>query len=89
MAKNHRGTGVRTLPSRGRGECPRCHTTGIKLVYEVEIDGKKVKVCKVCNGALKNIARREVPVKQEAAPAAETPAEPAAQEPQVEQADAQ
>ena len=82
MAKNHRGTGLRTLPSKGRGECPRCHKTGIKLVYEVEIDGNKVKVCKFCNGALKNIARREAPAKvsepaAETTPAAEASAETA------------
>ena len=77
MAKNHRGTGMRSFPSRGRGECPRCHKTGIKMSYEVEIDGNKVKVCKVCNGALKNIARKQAPVK-EAAPAPATEPAPEA-----------
>ncbi|MBR7064083.1 MAG: hypothetical protein IKI31_02895 [Treponema sp.] len=84
MAKNHRGTGMRSLPSRGRGECPRCHKTGIKLSYEVEIEGNKVKVCKICNGALKNIARKEAPAKAapvaEAAPVADAPAPEASAE---------
>ena len=36
MAKNHRGTGIRTLPAHGRGTCPLCKSTGIKVVYEKE-----------------------------------------------------
>ena len=30
-----------------------------KVSYEKEIDGNNVKICKVCNAALKNIARKE------------------------------
>ncbi len=79
MSKNHRGTGIRSLPSRGRDECPVCHKTNIKVLYEVEIDGQKVKVCKFCNAAMKNKARREAPAKEPAAPAAEAPAEATAE----------
>ena len=77
MSKNHRGTGIRSLPSRGRDECPVCHKTNIKVLYEVEIDGQKVKVCKFCNAAMNNKARREAPAKEPAAPAAEANEAPA------------
>ena len=79
MSKNHRGTGLRSLPSHGRDECPVCHKTNIKVLYEVEIDGQKVKVCKFCNAAMKNKARKEAPAKEPvaAAPAAEASAAPA------------
>lgn len=78
MSKNHRGTGLRSLPSHGRDECPVCHKTNIKVLYEVEIDGKKVKVCKFCNAAMKNKARKEAPAKEpSAAPAAEANEAPA------------
>lgn len=60
MSKNHRGAGIRSLVKHGRGECPVCHRTGVKVLYEVEVDGKKVKVCKVCNAMFKNKARKEV-----------------------------
>ena len=79
MSKNHRGTGLRSLPSRGRDECPVCHKTNIKVLYEVEIDGQKVKVFKFCNAAMKNKARKEAPAKEPvaAAPAAEANEAPA------------
>lgn len=66
MSKNHRGSGIRSLPNHGRGECPICHRTAVKVLYEVEVDGKKLKVCKVCNATLKNKARKEA---KKAAPA--------------------
>ena len=55
MSKNHRGTGVRTLPARGRGTCPICKKEHIKVLYEQTIDGQQVKICKYCNAALKMI----------------------------------
>lgn len=48
MAKNHRGKGIKNLPNHGRGECPVCHRTGIKLTHEVKAGEKTLKVCKVC-----------------------------------------
>lgn len=45
---NRRGKGVRNLPNRGRGECPVCNRTGIKLLNEVKVGEKTVKVCKNC-----------------------------------------
>ncbi len=73
MSKNHRGSGIRSLPAHGRATCGICKKENIKCLFEKEIDGNKVKICKWCNAALKNQARRAVA----AAPAAEAPAESA------------
>jgi ribosomal protein L37AE/L43A len=54
MAKPHRGKTIRELPSRGRGECPVCKRTSVKILYEKEAEGKKIKVCKTCKAAIKN-----------------------------------
>jgi hypothetical protein len=75
MAKNHRGTGIRTLPAHGRGTCPLCKSTGIKVVYEKEVDGQTLNICKFCVAALKNKARNAAPVAVESAPADEASAE--------------
>lgn len=49
MAKTHRGKGIRHLPSHGRGACPLCGRTRIKLLYErTGADGQPTKVCKNC-----------------------------------------
>ncbi len=50
MAKENRGAEVKKLPNQGRGECPSCHRTGVKLLYEVKVGEKTIKVCKVCKG---------------------------------------
>ncbi len=50
MAKNHRGKGIKTLPARGRGNCPVCNRTGIKITHEVKVGDKTHKVCKNCKG---------------------------------------
>lgn len=52
MSKAHRGFGVRELVSNGRGDCPLCKRTGIKVVYEKEINEKKFMICKQCRAAL-------------------------------------
>ncbi|RKX74324.1 MAG: hypothetical protein DRP87_17100 [Spirochaetes bacterium] len=52
MAKTHRGSGIRDQYNRGRGECPVCKRNGIKIVYEYEVDNKKMNVCKQCKAAL-------------------------------------
>jgi hypothetical protein len=65
MAKGHRGKGIRDLFARGRGTCPACGAGGIKLLYEQEADGQKVKVCKPCKAAIKR-GKKSIP----AAPAA-------------------
>jgi hypothetical protein len=70
MSKAHRGKGIRELFARGRGTCPVCGATGIKILYEQEAGGQKVKVCKPCRAAIKH-GKKAVPVQaQEAAPAA-------------------
>ena len=49
MSKAHRGTGIRKEPNHGRGICGRCGKSQIKTLYDQEVDGKKVKICKICN----------------------------------------
>jgi hypothetical protein len=70
MSKAHRGKGIRELFAHGRGTCPVCGATGIKILYEQEAGGQKVKVCKPCRAAIKH-GKKSVPVQaQEAVPAA-------------------
>lgn len=57
MSKNHRGFGIRELERNGRGACPICKRTGIKVLYEVKQDDQTIKVCKECNARLKNQAK--------------------------------
>ncbi len=55
MSKAHRGKSLASeYPNGGRGECPKCHRTGIKVIYEVMEDDKKMMICKECNAAIKN-----------------------------------
>jgi len=50
--KPHRGKTLWTVPARGRGTCPICGSTRIKLLYDkAGEDGKSSKVCKKCRGA--------------------------------------
>ena len=89
MSKAHRGTGLRKTVNHGRGLCPLCKTANIKVVYEYDLEGKKVMICKFCKAHLKNKARLEKPAAApaEAAPAAEAAAEaPAAEAPAEAQA---
>ena len=49
MAKTHRGKGLWHVPARGRGTCPICKATRVKVLYErLAPDGASVKVCKRC-----------------------------------------
>ncbi|GHU48790.1 hypothetical protein FACS1894200_06540 [Spirochaetia bacterium] len=54
MAKAHRGKGIRELVAHGRGECPVCKKTNIKILYEQEAGEKKIKICKTCKAAIKH-----------------------------------
>jgi hypothetical protein len=74
MSKTHRGTGIRNNPNHGRGVCARCGKSQIKILYEQEIDGTKVKICKFCKAALKNEAQKAAKAAKKAAPAPEAPA---------------
>ncbi|WP_449603314.1 hypothetical protein [Paenibacillus sp. Marseille-Q9583] len=52
MAKSKRGHALWSLPSRGRGTCPVCQSTRIKLLYpKRKTDGSVLKVCKRCDKA--------------------------------------
>jgi hypothetical protein len=83
MSKAHRGTGIRSLPAHGRGTCPVTKRTGVKVVYEQEIDGQKLKISKIAFATLKNKARKEAKLAKPAqaevtsAEATEAPAETA------------
>ena len=54
MAKPNRGKAIRELPSRGRGECPVCKRSSVKILYEQTAGEQKVKVCKTCKAAIKH-----------------------------------
>lgn len=48
-SKTHRGKTLWKLPTHGRGTCPVCKNTRIKILYDlVADDGKTLKVCKRC-----------------------------------------
>ncbi|TVR55202.1 MAG: hypothetical protein EA426_15640 [Spirochaetaceae bacterium] len=60
MSKAHRGAGAREeYPRSGRGTCPITKKTGVKLLYEHEIDGKKVMISKTAKATIANAKRRE------------------------------
>ncbi|WP_201763516.1 hypothetical protein [Chengkuizengella marina] len=49
MAKSNRGKPLWKMQSRGRGTCPICNATRIKLLYDiVNNEGENLKVCKRC-----------------------------------------
>ncbi|WP_202171383.1 hypothetical protein [Bacillus sp. USDA818B3_A] len=49
MAKRNRGKTISSLPSNGRGTCPLCAKTGIKLLYSHKTEtGETIQVCKNC-----------------------------------------
>lgn len=52
MSKAHRGTGIREQVNCGRGACPVCKRDGIKVLFEVSLDGETKKVCKQCKAKL-------------------------------------
>ena len=70
MSKSHRGTGIRNDVNHGRGVCAICGAKQIKVLYDQEIDGKKVKICKLCKAHFKNQARKDAKLAKSAAPAA-------------------
>jgi hypothetical protein len=54
MAKPNRGKNIWDQPSHGRGTCPVCSRTGVKLLYEQPAGDKKIKVCKICKASIKS-----------------------------------
>ena len=81
MSKNHRGTGIRSLASHGRGTCAICGKTDIKVLWEKEINGETVMICKFCNANLKNKAKVEA---RKAKPVAEETTEATEEAPAAE-----
>lgn len=72
MSKAHRGRPLREeTPQAGRGGCPVTGRTGVKLLYEQEIDGKKVMVSKAGRATLANIKRRQERAQKKTAPTTE------------------
>ena len=60
MSKAHRGTPLKNeKPRSGRGTCPITKQSGVKLVYEHEMDGKKVMISKLGKATLANQKSRE------------------------------
>lgn len=54
MGKQYRGKALWKLPTRGRGTCPICKATRIKLLYDLTTDDEtKIKVCKRCQNKVK------------------------------------
>jgi hypothetical protein len=54
MSKAHRGKGLQEVAAGGRGTCPVCKREAVKVLYEQEIDGAKVKICKMCKATIAN-----------------------------------
>ena len=52
MSKAHRGKGLKGEPGRGKGLCPVCKRESVKILYELEAGGNKIKVCKTCKAAV-------------------------------------
>jgi ribosome-binding protein aMBF1 (putative translation factor) len=48
MGKSHRGKGLWKLTAKGRGTCPVCHRTRVKVIYPLTVNGATVNVCKHC-----------------------------------------
>ncbi len=79
MAKTHRGKVLREQVRHGRGVCPICKRTAVKVLYETQVKEKTIKVCKTCKAALSHGKMQKevealVPGAAPAAPAA--PASP-------------
>lgn len=59
MSNAHRGKGLREVAGHGRGVCPVCKREGVKVLYEQEVEGQKVKICKTCKATLANKKKAE------------------------------
>ncbi|MCR5285293.1 MAG: hypothetical protein K6D95_06825 [Treponema sp.] len=79
MSKNHRGSGIRSLAAHGRGTCAICGKTNIKVLWEKEVNGQNVNICKFCNAALNNKAKVEARKAKPAETEEASPEAPAAE----------
>lgn len=60
MGKTHRGVLLKKeVPRSGRGYCEVTRRTGVKLLYDYEFNGKKIKVSKLGRAILENRRKRE------------------------------
>ena len=89
MSKAHRGKGIRDQFAHGRGDCPVCEKTNIKVLYEQESGGQKFKICKVCKAAVKNGTKKLPAVDTPAAPPEAAAPEPKAAPPAETAAEAE
>ncbi|MFP4067836.1 MAG: hypothetical protein ACLFS5_10105 [Spirochaetaceae bacterium] len=72
MGKSNRGRNLKDERTNGaRGRCPITGKTGVKLVYEYEMDGKKVMISKTAKATLENAKRREAKQQTKKAESAE------------------
>jgi hypothetical protein len=70
MGKTHRGRPLREeTPNANRGTCPVTKRSGVKLLYEAEIDGKKMMVSKAALANAKKRAEEKQSAKAGAEPA--------------------
>ena len=75
MGKTHRGKGLKDQVRHGRAECPVCKRTAVKVVFEVTVKEKTIKVCKTCKASIANgKMQKEVEALVGAAGAAPAPA---------------
>ncbi|MCL2442570.1 MAG: hypothetical protein FWD13_03795 [Treponema sp.] len=81
MSKAHRGKGILDQFAHGRGNCPVCDRSGVKILYEQEAGGQKFKICKICRAAIKS-GKKKLPVVEVTPPPAEAP-KPAAEAPKA------
>jgi hypothetical protein len=65
MSKPHRGQSLRELYAHGRGECPVCKRSNVKILYEMDGGGQKFKICKVCKASIKH-GKKSLPVTEKA-----------------------
>ncbi len=49
MAKTHRGKVLWKLPAHGRGTCPICGRTRVKILWPHLVGGVTQNVCKRCH----------------------------------------
>jgi hypothetical protein len=60
MSKAHRGKGIYDKVKRGRGICPLCKRTGVKVLYSHEHNGKTLQICKICRAAVAHGKKKEI-----------------------------
>ena len=77
MAKSHRGKGLRSQVRHGRGLCPLCKRTAVKVIYDAQVKDKTIKVCKTCKAALSHGKYQQEAEALISAVAAATPVAPA------------